>query len=137
MAGQGLDRREMLRAMALAAAASQFPGFDRWILAHDHAPTSGHERSNASGKSCRPRFFSSHECPTMACLAELIIPSDGSPSAAEGGVSEFIDFMAASDPRIQFRSRYGLAWLDAHSMRLHARALVDLTSESKAKSSST
>jgi len=30
MAGQGLDRREILRAMALAAAASQFAGVRLW-----------------------------------------------------------------------------------------------------------
>ncbi|MBI1940878.1 MAG: gluconate 2-dehydrogenase subunit 3 family protein [Acidobacteria bacterium] len=125
MAGQGIDRREMLRALALAAAASRFPGFSRWVFAHDHARAPG-GLVNLQAGSYVPQFFSAHEYATVARLAELIIPSDGSPGAAEAGASEFIDFMAASDPKIQFRFRYGLAWLDAHAMRLDGRAFVEL-----------
>ena len=133
MAGQGMDRREMLRAMALAAAASRFSGFDRWVFAHDHTRASRPAAENAGGSSYQPQFFSSHEYSTIARLADLIIPSDGSPGAAEAGVSEFIDFMAASDPKIQFRFRYGLAWLDAHAMRLDGRAFVELTAEQQSE----
>ncbi len=133
MAGQGMDRREMLRAMALAAAASRFPGFERWVFAHDHARASGRAPEKAGGSSYQPQFFSSHEYATIARLAELIIPSDGSPGASEAGVSEFIDFMAASDRKIQFRFRYGLAWLDAHAMRLQGRAFVELTAKQQSE----
>jgi hypothetical protein len=128
-----MDRREMLRAMALAAAASRFPGFDRWVFAHDHAPASERGPAKLGGGSYVPQFFSAHEYATVERLAELIIPGDGSPGAAEAGVSEFIDFMAASDPKIQFRLRYGLAWLEAHAMRLHGRAFVELTADQQAE----
>jgi hypothetical protein len=127
MAGQGIDRREILRALALAAAASRFPGFDRWIFAHDHSRASGRETARSGAGSYVPQFLSAHEYATIARLAELIIPGDGSPGAVEAGVSEFIDFMAASDPKIQFRFRYGLGWLDAHGLRLYGYAFVDLT----------
>lgn len=63
----------------------------------------------------------------MSRLAELIIPSDSSPGAREAGVSEFIDFMAASDPNVQVRFSYGLRWLDAHARRLHDRPFIQLT----------
>jgi len=114
MAEQGIERREVLRAMALGAAASGFPGFQRWTFAHDHAQTG----TRAPAAPYQPQFFSAEEYATVERLAELIVPSDETPGAREAGVSEFIDFMAASDPKIQFRFRYGLAWLDAHALRL-------------------
>jgi hypothetical protein len=120
MAGQGIDRREVLRIMALAAAASKFPGFSRWVFAHDHAKAAS-QRAGQSTPPYQPQFFNPHEYATVERLAELIIPSDSSPGAREAGVAEFIDFMTASDPKIQFRFRYGLAWLDAHARRLHDR----------------
>lgn len=126
MAGQGIDRREVLRIMALAAAASKFPGFSRWVFAHDHAKSSGAGLVNLQG-AYRPQFFNPHEYATVERLAELIIPSDGSPGAREAGAAEFVDFMASSDPKIQFRYRYGLAWLDAHARRLHGPLFVELS----------
>jgi hypothetical protein len=48
IAGQGLERREILRAMALAAAASQFPGFHRWAFACGHVGAPPHESEPAS-----------------------------------------------------------------------------------------
>ncbi len=125
MAGQGIERREILRAMALAAAASQFPGFRRWVFAHDHAKVAGEVAALTTGPYV-PQFFEAGEYAMVARLAELIIPSDGSPGAREAGVSEFIDFMVASDPGVQFRFRYGLAWLDAHARRVDGRPFLDL-----------
>src|SRR2546428_3140952 len=125
MAGQGSERREILRAMALAVAASQFPGFRRWVFAHDHAKVAGEVVALTTGPYV-PQFFETGEYAMVARLAELIIPSDGSPGAREAGVSEFIDFMVASDPGVQFRFRYGLAWLDARARRVDGRPFLDL-----------
>lgn len=132
MAGQGIDRREVLRAMALAAGASQFAGFRRWIYAHDHAKPSGDVAVLAKGPYV-PQFFESDEYATIVRLSELIIPSDGTPGAPEAGVSEFIDFMAANDPKIQFNFRYGLAWLDAHGKRLYGQPFRILPGEQQAE----
>ena len=122
MAGQGLERREVLRILSLAAAASGYPGFSRWTFAcaHDGAPPP------AKRPSYTPGFFTAPEYATVERLAEIIIPSDGSPGAREAGVSEFIDFMVGSDPSLQYRFRYGLTWLDAHAGRLHGAAFRDL-----------
>ena len=112
MAGQGLERREILRALALGAAASQFSGFSRWAFACDHlAP----EVTQIKPAVYAPQFFTSDEYQTIEILTELILPGDGSPGAREAGVSEFVDFMVASNPGIQYRFRYGLTWLDAHA----------------------
>ena len=58
MAGQDIKRRELLRAIGIAAIASHYPGFVKWAYAgaHDHAsneptrnmkllPTNGCNRS--------------------------------------------------------------------------------------------
>lgn len=116
MAGQGLERREVLRIMALAAAASGYPGFHRWSFACGHG---GSGLLQVKRASYTPRFFSAGEYATVERLAELIIPSDGSPGAREAGVGEFVDFMVSSDPGVQYRFRYGLTWLDAHAQNLH------------------
>jgi gluconate 2-dehydrogenase gamma chain len=119
MAGQGLERREVLRILALAGAASGYPGFHRWSFACAHSVGG---LVQVKRPAYTPRFFSAEEYETVERLAELIIPSDGSPGAREAGVSEFIDFMVASDPGVQYRFRYGLTWLDAHSRKVHGAA---------------
>jgi gluconate 2-dehydrogenase gamma chain len=115
MAGQGLERREVLRILSLAATAAGYPGFQRWSFACAH----GGNGPDARRPAYAPRFFSPEEYATVERLAEIILPSDGTPGAREAGVSEFIDFMVSSDPGVQYKFRYGLTWLDAHSEQLH------------------
>jgi len=123
MGGQGLERREMLRMLALAAAASSHPGFHRWTFACDHA---GSERLQVKPTRYTPRFFSAEEYATVERLADLVIPADGTPGARDAGVSEFVDFMVDSDPGVQYRFRYGLVWLDAHARRSHGGLFREL-----------
>jgi gluconate 2-dehydrogenase gamma chain len=111
MAGQGIERREALRVLALAAAASHYTGFRQWVFA-DPARDAQRANERTAGPYV-PTFFSPVEYATVEALASLIIPSDETPGAREAGVSEFVDFMAASDPSIQPRFRRGLGWLDA------------------------
>lgn len=119
MAGQGMQRREVLRVLALAAAASEFPGFSRWALACGHG---GPDRSPKLERYT-PKFFTVHEYGTIERLCDIILPSNGSPGAADAGVSEF---MVASDPAIQYRFRYGLTWLDARADQIHSRTFLKL-----------
>jgi hypothetical protein len=124
MAGQGIERREVLRVMALAAAASQFPGFVRWSFACSHLSTAPVQVKPAA---YMPQFFPPQEYSTLERLTDLIIPSDGSPGAREAGVCEFVDFMVWSDSSVQYTFRLGLTWLDAHSIRLYQKAFRDLS----------
>jgi gluconate 2-dehydrogenase gamma chain len=123
MAGQGMERRDVLRVMALAAAASQFPGFHRWVFACGHEQADG---SQIRPASYSPQFFSADEYSTVVRLAEMIVPSDESPGAREAGVSEFIDFMVASEPAVQYHFRTGLTWLNANSERIHGKPFREL-----------
>ncbi|HEY7181274.1 MAG TPA: gluconate 2-dehydrogenase subunit 3 family protein [Blastocatellia bacterium] len=136
MAGQNLERREMLRALSLAAGASQFPGFVKWAFAdpeaahHDGKPVKSAGQAGPQAKnSYKPQFFTDDEYEIISRLSELIIPTDATPGAKEAGVSEFIDFMVFSDPNLQYRFRYGIRWIDAHARYLFGRRFLEIAPE--------
>jgi len=112
MAGQGVQRREMLRILGTAAVAAQFPGFSKWGFACGHV---GNAALQIKPAEYRPQFFTAAEYAMVERLAEIIIPSDISPGAKEAGASEFIDFMVASNPEVQYPFRMGIGWLNAHA----------------------
>jgi gluconate 2-dehydrogenase subunit 3-like protein len=126
MAGQGIQRREMLRILGTAAAAAHFPGFSKWGFACGHI---GNAALQIKPALYNPQFFTPAEYVMVERLAEIIIPSDGTPGAKEAGVAEFIDFMVASDPEVQYPFRMGLGWLNAHSERTAGKRFIELTSE--------
>jgi gluconate 2-dehydrogenase gamma chain len=126
MAGQGIQRREVLRILGTAAAAAQFPGFSKWAFACGHA---GNVRLQIKPASYYPQFFTAGEYAMVERLAEIIIPNDGTPGAKEAGVAEFIDFMVANDPEVQYEFRTGLRWLNAHAAQKDGKHLVELTAQ--------
>jgi gluconate 2-dehydrogenase gamma chain len=126
MAGQGIQRREVLRILGTAAAAAHFPGFSKWAFACGHV---GNATLEIKPAAYHPQFFSASEYAVVERLTEIIIPSDGTPGAKEAGVAEFIDFMVASDPAAQYPFRMGLAWLNAHSERIAGKKFLELSGE--------
>src|SRR3984893_1488652 len=94
MGGQGIERREILRYIGIAAVAGSFPGFSQLAVAcpPKHPQTSPGAGSGAS----QPLFFSPQHYRMVEHLAEMIIPEDDSPGAKKAGVAEFIDFMVAN-----------------------------------------
>ena len=126
MAGQGIQRREVLRILGTAAAAAQFPGFSKWGFACGHI---GKAALQIRPAVYRPQFFTAAEYAAVERLAEIIIPSDATPGAKEAGVAEFIDFMVASDPEAQYGFRTGLTWLNAHAEQATGKRFVELTPE--------
>jgi gluconate 2-dehydrogenase gamma chain len=132
MAGQNLERREMLRALSLAAGATHFTGFEKWTFAfpqaHEHGRTPITQPAQTGPKApYKPQFFTEDEFKTISRLSEMIIPTDSTPGAREAGVSEFIDFIVFSDPNLQFRFRYGVGWIDAHARYLFKKRFLELT----------
>lgn len=123
VAGQGLQRREILRIIGAAAVASHFPGFSKWAYAEAHAHAAG---DAPRPKAYTPLFFSPAEFAVITKLTELIIPSDDTPGAREAGVCEFVDFMTAHDAGLQPAFRSGLAWLDERSRHDHSRPFLEL-----------
>jgi hypothetical protein len=128
VAGQGLERREILRVLALAAGASGMPGFSKWAFGCGHGtePTLQVRPSRYT-----PRFFSQDEYEAVEILSDIILPNDGTPGARDAGASEFIDFMVSSDPGVQYRFRYGLSWLDAHARASGARDFRALSPDAR------
>jgi hypothetical protein len=129
MAGQNVERREILRILAMAAGAAQFPGFSKWAFACGHL---GNATTQIKPATYQPSFFSASEYALIERLADVIIPSDGTPGAREAGVAEFIDFMVGSDPSVQQRFRIGLGWLDRHAERLHGNSFLHLNLDQQA-----
>jgi len=123
MAGQGVQRREILRIMGTAAAAAQFPGFSKWVFACGHV---GNAKLQIKPAAYHPQFFTGAEYAMVECLADIIIPNDGTPGAKDAGVAEFIDFMVASDPEVQYGFRTGLTWLNVQAERTYGKRFTEL-----------
>ncbi len=126
MAGQGIQRREMLQILGVAAAAARFPGFSKWGFACGHL---GNAALQIKPAAYHPQFFSADEYALVERLADIIIPSDATPGAKEAGVAEFIDFMVANDPEVQYSFRTGLKWLNAHAERNAGGRFMTLSAE--------
>jgi gluconate 2-dehydrogenase gamma chain len=124
MAGQGIQRRQMLRILGTAAVAAQFPGFSKWGFACGHVGNAGLQIKPAS---YTPQFFTAAQYAAVERLTEIIIPTDATPGAKEAGVAEFIDFMVASDPDAQYGFRTGLTWLDAYTVESMGKQFMELT----------
>lgn len=113
--------------LSLAAAAVQFGVFERWAFACPDHPDSG--LVPAPTTPYKPSFFTAEEYETVEVLADLIIPNDGRAGAKDAGASEFIDFMVGSDPAVQTRFRFGLAWLDARARYFHRAPFREVARE--------
>jgi len=126
MAGQGVARRRILKILGTAAVAAQFPGFSKWAFACGHV---GNAALPIKPATYRPQFFTAAEYSMVERLTDLIIPSDATPGAKEAGVAEFIDFMVASDPDVQYGFRTGLTWLNAYSEQTAGKKFLELSAE--------
>jgi len=143
--GQGVERRDILRYLGIAAVASTFPGFHRWAFAcpGSHPAVPGPLPSSGA---YQPLFFSPAHYRLVERLAEMIIPADDTPGATQAGVAEFIDFMVANrvpvsgsrdirttDDAIergrQAQNRFvaGLNWMNARSQSEHRHEFLDCT----------
>jgi len=123
MAGQNVERREILRILSLAAASATFPGFSKWTFAFDRV---GGSLLQIKSASYQPLSFNLSEYALVERLTEIIIPRDETPGARDAGVAEFIDLMTSRDPELQRNFRDGLAWLNARSEKRYRNPFLDL-----------
>src|SRR5580698_9516313 len=123
MAGQSIERREVLRILTIAAGAATFPGFSKWSFACGHI---GDALAQIRSAAYHPMFFNALEYAQIERLTDLIIPSDDTPGAREAGVSEFIDLMTSRDPDLQRDFRTGLNWLNARAQKAWGRTFLML-----------
>jgi len=139
MAGQGIERREVVRIIALASVAATFPGFRRWAFACSHEDPS--IPAPRATDPFQPQFFTAEEFLLVDHLAEMIIPADRSSGAHEAGVAEFIDFMvfngcdlsSRGSGGIQTRFRSGLKWLTVRSQQLYGHSFLECSEPQQTK----
>jgi gluconate 2-dehydrogenase gamma chain len=129
MAGQSIERREVLRILAIAAGAATFPGFSKWSFACGHISDA---LAQIKPAVYRPVFFGALEYALIERLADLIIHSDDTPGAREAGVSEFIDLMASRDPDLKRDFRTGLNWLNMRSQKTSGKTFLMLSPRQQA-----
>jgi hypothetical protein len=110
--GNGMSRRDAVQRLASLsfAAVLMIPRSDyekAWRLA---------DAARDGGAPFAPKFFTATEYRTAGILSDMIIPRDeGSGSATDAGVPEFMDFIMIDRPNNQEWMRAGLAWLDSQS----------------------
>jgi gluconate 2-dehydrogenase gamma chain len=123
MAGQSIERREILRILTMAAGAATFTGFSKWSFACGHI-----NKTLAQIKPAKyqPLFFTASEYAIIERLTDIIIPAGDTPGASEAGVSEFIDLMVSRDSKLQPDFRAGMGWLDAHSKSTSGQSFLKL-----------
>jgi hypothetical protein len=71
MAGQNIERREILRILTLAAGAATFPGFSKWSFACGHIRSA---LAQIKPAVYQPLFFTAPEYAMIERLADIIIP---------------------------------------------------------------
>jgi hypothetical protein len=123
MAGQSIERREILRILAMAAGVATFPGLSKWTFACSHI---GNTLAQIKPAVYRPVFFSATEYALVVRLTDLIIPADDTPGALDVGVSEFVDLMVSRDPELQRDFQAGLRWLNTRCHETWGQAFVML-----------
>jgi hypothetical protein len=147
MAGQGMQRRDILRYIGIASVAATFPGFQQWAFGCDHHPAPGTTQPSDAGPY-KPIFFSPDQYKMIEQLTEMIIPEDDSPGAKQAGVAEFIDFMVANRVAVstshdlrstadaieagneaQGRFISGLGWMNARSYSEFGRHFMECLAE--------
>jgi gluconate 2-dehydrogenase gamma chain len=131
MAGQGVNRRRILKILGTAAAAAQVPVFSKWGFASGRPgdAVSPNTASIIRPAVYNPQFFTPPEYAMVERLTEIIIPTDSTPGAKEAGVAEFIDFMVANDEEAQYPFRTGVTWLDAYSQQNMGKKFLELSPE--------
>lgn len=126
---QGLSRREMLSAVAAAAAGGFFiPAAPRLAEATEIA---GRERTDGQYQL---KVYSEHEYQTVKLLTDYLIPKDAEAGGAvEAGVPEFMDTLLDLEPGMRTAHRGGLAWLDHESRRRFQVDFVGATDPDRRK----
>lgn len=121
----GINRRDILRSAAIATTLGQLtPAFAQ----HVHQQAGDAKQANAG--LYQPLVFNAHDYQTVARLADLIIPPEGSdPGGAAAGAPEFIDLLCSGAGRLAQTWLAGLAWLDSASRTRFQTAFLDATPE--------
>lgn len=118
----GVNRRDIIRALALGLTAAGGGVMDADAAQHVHHETAAQK----AGGPYKVKEFQPHEYKTIQRLAVIIVPADEkSGSAADAGAPEFIDTLASQNTRLADIFHGGLAWLDAEMRQRYGKSFLD------------
>jgi hypothetical protein len=133
-----MDRRDSLKSLLIGSVAGGLLvtgcAPDTKVEAPEQPQLPGYGRNENEKlhdqKVLADNYLNEHELETIAVLCDLILPANAEFGAAsDAGVVDFIDFIVKDMPNQQLPIRGGIAWLDAHSNRLHNLEFKKLTEE--------
>ena len=124
--GDILNRREVLKTLALSSALSTIPTEILAALREIHSGLPAARSLTA---------LSAHQDATVTALAELIIPATETPGAKDVRVDEFIDRIVADwlSPEEKTSFLSGLADVDARAQNLFQKTFVDASPAQQAE----
>jgi hypothetical protein len=118
-----IDRRELLRGIALAVTATGTLEVE--AAQHVHSETGAEKAKTGAYK---PKEFTAAEFATLERLAEIIVPADSvSGSAKDAGAPEFIDTLASQNEALATIFHGGLGWLDAEMRQRYGKGFTAAT----------
>ena len=112
MGTQGVSRRDILKTLAIGAAAgSVLQVIPAEAAEYAHQLVQKEKAASATGKYA-PKYFSAHQYETLKSLCDTVIPKDDhSGGAVEAGAPEFIDLLTSENADF-CTDRYDKAYLD-------------------------
>jgi hypothetical protein len=132
MGTQGVSRRDILKTLAIGAAAgSVLQVIPAEAAEYAHQLVQKEKAASATGKYA-PKYFSAHQYETLKSLCDTIIPKDDhSGGAVEAGAPEFIDLLTSENADFQVKLGGGLMWLDSFCTDRCEKAYLDCTPEQR------
>src|SRR5215470_19499731 len=132
MPNESLSRRDILRTLAVGAAAgSVLQIIPAEAAAYIHQAVRK-EKAASPAASYTPKYFSAAQYATLIALCDIIIPKDEkSGGAVEAGAPEFIDLLTSENAKYQLRLGGGLSWLDNFCTDRFGKTFLDCTAEQK------
>jgi hypothetical protein len=132
MANAGISRRDILRSLAVGAAAGSVLQMIPAEAAECVHQMVRKEKAAAPAGTYTAKYFSAAQYAAIIFLCDTIIPKDEkSGGAVEAGAPEFIDLLTSENPEYQLRLGGGLFWLDAACTDRYGSVFMECTAEQK------
>src|SRR5438309_1250302 len=130
MANESISRRDILRTLAVGAAAGSVLQVIPAEAAEYVHQMVHKEKSASPAGNYTPKYFSAAQYATLLALCDMIIPKDEkSGGAVEAGAPEFIDLLTSENDKFQLRLGGGLFWLDGYCTDHYGKVFLECTPE--------
>ena len=132
MPNQSISRRDILRTLAVGAAAGSVLQVIPAEAAEYVHQMVHKEKAAAPAGNYTPKYFSGAQYATLVALCDMIIPKDEkSGGAVEAGAPEFIDLLTSENEKYQLRLGGGLFWLDGYCTDHYGKGFLECNPEQK------